>query len=76
MFAYAKMEIAPAVGAGFKVAFFRQPRLGRRREVCRTAQHPRHARRQGIQNFGAGIAARDAFRIGRELLNGRFPAFR
>ena len=69
------MEVAPGVGVCLEVALFRQPRLGRRREVRRAAQQPGDVRRQGVQDLGAGVAPGDALGVGVEGLDGGLPAF-
>src|SRR5258708_178021 len=65
MFTDTKMQVAAGSTVGLKITRARksQSRLGGRSEVCRTPDDPGKIRRDGIEDFGRGVASGDSLAI-------------
>jgi len=64
----AEVKVSAAIVIGLEItgAWESKPRFRRRREIGSTAEKPRQARRDRVQNPGRGVATGDPVRIGGE----------
>src|SRR5260221_13078189 len=78
MLAHAKMHVPSPWALGFEIAgaLESQPRLGRRREIRRTADQPRVMRRDSVQDFRRGIAPGDTLGIAGKPRDDDIPTIR